>query len=300
MYYEINEETAKASKQMMSFDDYEGNSATNEYRVMCDRAQSIAEAQKQKHPECAKTIDMLLNRYCRKLAEWINRENAIGTMCPSVMIAGPAGINRAKKEKQIEAYKRNVEKYEEIIGLLRRIQSVGTGGIKAGDAKAIERLKNQLDELVSWHETMKKANTYYKLNGTMEGFDLFGEETAEAEEMRNYMKRHSGQPFSASALQNSSAEIRRIKERIASITAVKEEGDSEKVIKGIRVVENTDDMRIRLIFPDKPDDETREALKANGFRWSPKNGAWQRMLNANGRWAVKNFLSTVKDESNES
>jgi len=66
------------------------------------------------------------------------------------------------------------------------------------------------------------------------------------------------------------------------------------------VVEDTDDMRIRLIFPDKPDEETRNALKANGFRWSPKNSAWQRMLNANGRWAAKNFLATVKDESNES
>lgn len=296
MYYEINEETAKASKLMMSLDDYEENSTTNEYRTMCDRAQEIAEEQKQKHPECAETIDMILNRYCRKLAEWINRENAIGTMCPSVMIAGPAGINRAKKEKQIAAYKRNAEKYEEISGLISRIQSVGTGGIKEGDANALEKLKNKLENMEECYQTMKKANAYYKNNGTLDGFYLFDEITEE--KMHEY--KHSGQPFSAYTLQNCIAEIRRIKARIASITAVKEEGGGEKVIKGIRVVEDTDDMRIRLIFPDKPDEETRNALKANGFRWSPKNSAWQRMLNANGRWAAKNFLATVKDESNES
>lgn len=46
-------------------------------------------------------------------------------------------------------------------------------------------------------------------------------------------------------------------------------------------------MRLQLVFDGKPEDGTRERLKANGFRWSPKNGAWQRQLTDNARRALK-------------
>ncbi len=39
--------------------------------------------------------------------------------------------------------------------------------------------------------------------------------------------------------------------------------------------------RVRLLFADKPDSETRSWLKGRGFRWSPKNQAWQRKTTAN-------------------
>ena len=45
-------------------------------------------------------------------------------------------------------------------------------------------------------------------------------------------------------------------------------------------------------FDGKPDEATRALLKANGFRWSPSQGAWQRMLNDNGRYAAQK----VRDE----
>ena len=39
--------------------------------------------------------------------------------------------------------------------------------------------------------------------------------------------------------------------------------------------------RLQIIFDEKPDADTRTALKNEGFRWSPKEGAWQRQLNDN-------------------
>ena len=32
---------------------------------------------------------------------------------------------------------------------------------------------------------------------------------------------------------------------------------------------------------DKPDADTRQALKSEGFKWAPSQGAWQRQLNQN-------------------
>lgn len=37
--------------------------------------------------------------------------------------------------------------------------------------------------------------------------------------------------------------------------------------------------RLQIFFEGKPDAAVRDELKSNGFRWSPKAGAWQRQLN---------------------
>ncbi len=69
-------------------------------------------------------------------------------------------------------------------------------------------------------------------------------------------------------------------------------------------------MRLQLIFDGKPEENTRNILKSNGFRWSPKNMAWQRHLNANSDYALKCVLKEIEenkkaltmrqhDESNE-
>lgn len=63
----------------------------------------------------------------------------------------------------------------------------------------------------------------------------------------------------------------------------------------VEIKENADMARIQLIFPDKPDDTTRRVLKANGFRWSPSQGAWQRHLNEAGRYAAQRVLKTIID-----
>lgn len=39
-----------------------------------------------------------------------------------------------------------------------------------------------------------------------------------------------------------------------------------------------------------PDADTRDALKSNGFRWSPRNKAWQRQLTQNAEYAARRVL----------
>lgn len=55
-------------------------------------------------------------------------------------------------------------------------------------------------------------------------------------------------------------------------------------------------MRIRLIFDNIPNEEIRTILKSNGFKWSPKNSAWQRQLTNNGIYATKQVLETLKEK----
>jgi len=48
--------------------------------------------------------------------------------------------------------------------------------------------------------------------------------------------------------------------------------------------------RLQILFDEKPDEETRAALKSNGFRWSPRYSAWQRQLTPNAEQAARRAL----------
>ena len=61
------------------------------------------------------------------------------------------------------------------------------------------------------------------------------------------------------------------------------------------VVENKEIMRLQILFDGIPPVAARDILKSNGFRWSPKNKAWQRQLTDNARYAYKNIKNSLKD-----
>lgn len=48
-----------------------------------------------------------------------------------------------------------------------------------------------------------------------------------------------------------------------------------------RVLHNNEDNRLQLFFDGKPDQPMIERLKSRGFKWSPRNKAWQRQLTPN-------------------
>lgn len=58
-----------------------------------------------------------------------------------------------------------------------------------------------------------------------------------------------------------------------------------------RIVENSGEMRLQVFFEGKPEQATREMLKANGFKWAPSQKAWQRLLNDNAKLALKRICT---------
>lgn len=66
---------------------------------------------------------------------------------------------------------------------------------------------------------------------------------------------------------------------------------------GITYEEAAKRMRLQLFFDGKPDEETRDIVKKHGFRWSPKNGCWQRQLTTNGKYALKEVITELQKTS---
>ena len=75
---------------------------------------------------------------------------------------------------------------------------------------------------------------------------------------------------------------------------MKEAGSQETECEFCKVVENTEIMRLQLIFDGKPEPEVRDILKSNGFRWAPSQGAWQRQLTNNAKYALKCVMKELK------
>lgn len=93
----------------------------------------------------------------------------------------------------------------------------------------------------------------------------------------------------------------RRRERAAERAQLSEEAKGEifkeREAAGVRLVENTTLDRVQLIFPGKPDEETRADLKRSAFRWSPREGAWQRKLTRNGIWAADGILAAIASDA---
>ena len=273
---------------MNSFSDYKQGSATAEYRHYVDEAVQLAERQKQRvDPMYHEKIDSLLDTYARKLAANMNKGYEIDARVPSILIAGGSNFPTRKKEKQNAARDSNYREWQDIQGLLDKIRSTGMGGISADDPQAVQKLEKKLESLEKSQETMKAVNAYYRKHKTLDGCPHLPPEELEKLKADMASSWHlEDKPFATWALSNNSAEIRRVKDRIKSLSQQKEIGFVGWEFDGGKVEANTEANRLQIFFEDKPDEATREALKSNGFRWSPKAGAWQRQLTSNAYYAA--------------
>lgn len=289
-YYTINEEAARRANDMNSFRDYKAGSATAEYSRMVDAATELAERQKQRvDPMYHEKIDRLLEIYCRKLAENMNASYSIEARCPSILISGGGNFPVRKKEKQNAARDRNLEEWNYIQGLLDKIRGVGTGGISSDDPQAVEKLEAKLAALEKHQEMMKAANAAIRMKDPAKGDAKLAELGYTPEDIAKLREPdfcgRIGYP--AYELQNNNANIRRIRGRIAELKKRTESTPEGWEFDGGRVVVNTTENRLQVIFDGKPDADVRTELKGEGFRWAPSQGAWQRQLTDNAMRAAR-------------
>ena len=288
-YYTVNEQTARTAKHLNSFSDYKDGEAATIYRQYVDNAAELAKMQIEKYPEEEEKILYYLDKYAKKLANWYNDYYRNEAACPSILISGGSNFPVRKKEKQNSRRDTLYSERQYIDGILDKIKGIGILGIKAGDANAIEKLEKKIVELEADHKRKMAINNYYKKNGTLDGCELMTEK--EIKKTMDFIERY---PFFPPCITcNDTQNIRRYKERLESLKKAKANDTSEEENKHCKVMRNTEIMRIQLLFNGKPDEETRNILKSNGFRWAPSQSAWQRNLNSNGECAVKRVLQEL-------
>lgn len=218
--------------------------------------------------------------------------------CMSSMITGPANFPVARNQKRLEtAHKRMNEVGTHLQAAKRRLERIAfphgmSGAIRSADPDALDKLRAELADARQWHEMAKAANVILRKHGAEAKPHLIAAGIRADVVERAMWLAPNGKPWGLTTT-NSNAKIKRIEDRIASLERMKARGTIEKESDGVRIVENAEAARLQLIFPGKPDGETIGKLKENGFRWSPREGAWQRHLNNASRWAAERVLKAA-------
>jgi len=184
--------------------------------------------------------------------------------------------------------------------------------ISSDDPNAVDKLAEKLAELEADQETMKAVNAAWRKAGkpspddvdawqkVQEAVGLTDQQTHKIRiDFANSIRWIAAKvPFPPYALQNNSANIRRVRQRVEQLKTAADAQHVEIEHENCRYVENVEENRVQLVFAGKPPQEIRELLKRHGFRWSPMNGAWQRQLNNSGRFAAQCVVKAIHPELN--
>jgi len=200
---------------------------------------------------------------------------------------------RTKMDQSIEADKKAAY-YEK-----RAIAATSNRAISSDDPEAVTKLKEKIDKAQEIQDVMKATNKLVKQ--ILKGGEPYNPDdiaalckiarSPNADKLLtpDFCGRTG---FASYQLTNNNANISRMKKRLIELEAHSQDETKSYMIGEIEVVENVEENRIQLLFPGKPDQDTRTRLKSYGFRWSPTNEAWQRHLNNAGKHAANEFLKT--------
>ena len=302
-YGEISESAARAAKRANSFSDYIEGSATEGYKKQIDECYEIACKAAEKRPKEEERIQRLFDRFVSKLADNINAENRNRASCPSVLIAGASNFPVHKKEKQNARSNKLMEEYNYIMEIPDKIRSIGNNTtIYSDEDDAIEQLEEKAEKCRETLELMKRENAYYRKNKTMRGFENLSDEEADKIDKRiseGYSWEKKPNPdYMLSSVRE---KMKKARERAEKLRAIKEKPaeECETVTDVCTIVENSEAMRIQLIFDGKPSEEIRNILKSHGFRWSPRYSAWQRQLTPSGKIAAQRAIKEIEALDNK-
>lgn len=296
-YYSINEQTARTAKHINSFSEYKEGSATAEYRHYVDKVYEVVERIAEEKPHLLEKAQRMAERYSRKLSIYYNDYYRNEASCPSIMISGGGNFPVRKKERQNSRRETLFHEWQYLESYAEKIKHLLTmeQPILSGDERAVELLQEKPDSLVETQEMMKAVNAYYRKEKTLDGCPNLTQEEVEKLKAEMASSWHWGDvPYLPYELSNNNANIKRTRDRLEGLKKVKEAGTKEAENKFCKVVENTEIMRLQLVFDGKPEADVRAILRSNGFKWAPSQGAWQRQLTSNAQYALKRVLEELE------
>lgn len=210
------------------------------------------------------------------------------------------GRHRRDLERMHAHANKMVEEMDKAKYYQNKADSVGTAGISSDDPEAVTLLREKLAILEERRDEMKNINAEYrKHKGNVDAMTTVSDKVKEGikKEYQAIVDNEYGnekryKPIHAFQLTNIGANIRTIKKRIDQL--LKEAARPETVpIKGTvegvdyEVIENKEENRIQIIFSKRISAELFKKFRSYGWRYSRRNGAFQRHLNNQGRNSAK-------------
>lgn len=194
--------------------------------------------------------------------------------------------DRNYRERIHNKMRKGYELYQKAAYYRNRAESANNNhAIFSDDPNATEKLEEKIARLEKRQELMKAANKLVRKNDRAGLLEMgFSETTITKLFTPDFCGRIG---FADYEITNNGANIRRLKERLQTVAVRQSQDDREEMHGEVRVEYSPSENRIRIYFPGKPDQSTRDELKRHGYRWAPTNGAWQAYYNANAKWFIE-------------
>ncbi|EAZ88624.1 DUF3560 domain-containing protein [Crocosphaera chwakensis] len=287
--------------------------------------EETAEAQEYLENKKADYDDKIANKeeyWSLKAQKWQNeanaRYNASNSITEDIPLGQPILVGHHSERRHRKDIERSHSNMRKSIDAQEKAdyyasKTVSTA-IASDDPEAIQKLKDKLEKLQNKQEKMKLVNKLWRKAGkphpkqdnmNQANWEKFGklltENGVNATEIKAMVARDflERTPFSYH-LSLGTQEMKRIKNRIEDLREKLEqtltEGNKETQYNGFTLVENFECDRLQLIFDKKPNEEVRNILKSNSFRWSQYHKAWQRHLNNNSRYYAKQAISEFPEK----
>ena len=235
-------------------------------------------------------------RLVQRYKEWFRAQSR----CFSVLVTGAGNFNQRKHRKANDAERAAYERLqawkEKTIKRLNRKERL------TGMAE-VERLRAILEAAEETHEKMKQVNQICRRKCTdEEQVDAIVAECGIKEEQAKELvfpdpdRGTYRKGFASYQLSLNLAKIKDLKAKIARHEAMAEKEDKVLEFEGFEVELDYQEERLRIRHHEKPDAQTIQELKGNGFKWSPKNKAWQRQLTSNAVYAARRVLNLTPEQ----
>lgn len=234
------------------------------------------------------------NGYLKRYLAYLSSKN--GMM--STMITGASNFPVSRMRKKSETINKRLNELVEFGDKYYHFFIEKKDIIKTGSHNALEKLMKKLSSLEEQHNLMKKGNAVItkvlrikgidreeQIKQIAIGFEDFFKEKLIETWVKSARKGNNSLKSEKFYTTNLTAKIRNVKKQIElekRLSKASEElGNTEIIFDGGTIIINREINKIQILFENKPTSEVRSFLKkgGNAFKWSPKNGVWQRQLN---------------------
>ena len=236
-----------------------------------------------------------LDHYVTAWSAWL----AARGRCVSTMIAGPSNFNVRRAQKASSSADKRLQ---EVVKLKKRFLKNAARDRKEAKVEAaggpIAVLRQEIEDVTTQLNMMKTANRIVRGKPRNERTDdkiaalvalCVGPAVAES----LFVKDFAGYGYPSFELTSARTAIKRKEERVVELERRDESADREDIrltFPGVTVTLCFEDDRIRIRHDAIPATEVRQSLKSSGWRWSRREGAWQRQLTENAIRSAEELL----------